>query len=175
MKTFYSSFMMVTLLLLSHLTFADDDKFLKFKVGLSGAQEVSPPAPVNGVDTMTTGNLKIFFNNSLSKAEYRLLMHDGVGITQAHLHCGRAGENGPVVAFLFGLEVDGVNVNGMLVRATLTNEDITDVGSDCSGSIGRPVNNIASLAAAALDGLIYVNVHSLSNPAGEVRGQLLKD
>ncbi len=55
---------------------------------------------------------------------------------------------------------------------TLTNTDF--LGADCTGTTGRPINNIASLALAARDGLIYVNVHTILNPAGEVRGQLLE-
>ena len=88
----------------------------------------------------------------------------------AHLHCHRAGQNGPIVAFLFG-PVGGVNVNGELAAGTLTNVDIAVV--DCVTPIGRPVNNIPSLAFAVRDGLIYANVHTVANSGGEVRGQLL--
>ena len=35
------------------------------------------------------------------------------------------------------------------------------------------VRNIASLTAAAFEGLVYANVHTVENPAGEVRGQLI--
>lgn len=48
------------------------------------------------------------FNKALSEAKSRLCVHEGVAITQAHLHCARAAENGPVVAFLFGPVVGGV-------------------------------------------------------------------
>jgi hypothetical protein len=44
--------------------------------------------------------------------------------------------------------------------------------ADCLTAIDRPVNNIASLFLAMRDGLIYANVHTLTNPAGEVRSQL---
>ena len=173
MKAIFSSiFILIVLLLVSNSTFAGDGNSFQFKVDLSGAQEISPPAPVNGVDTVTTGKLQIFFNQSLSEANFRLHVQEGATITQAHLHCGRAGENGPVVVFLFGPVDAGVDVDGTLTRDTLFNADITDIGPDCKSVIGRPVNNIASLASAARDGLIYVNVHSVNNPAGEVRGQL---
>jgi hypothetical protein len=35
--------------------------------------------------------------------------------------------------------------------------------------------NIADLADAMRDSNIYVNVHTVANPPGEVRGQLLED
>ena len=58
----------------------------------------------------------------------------------------------------------------------MTDDDAdTDfTGADCVPAIGRPVNNIASLAFAARNGLIYANVHTVANPPGEVRGQLLE-
>jgi hypothetical protein len=136
----------------------------KFVAALSGDQEVT--APPGGVDTDTTGHIRLNFDGGLTKARYVLRVFDGLAITQAHLHCARAGENGSVVAFLFGPEPGGIDVDGLLERGTLTNDDIIP-GCD------PIINNIASLLAAVLEGRIYVNVHSEVNPAGEVRGQIL--
>ncbi len=144
----------------------DDGKALRFEANLSGAQEVP------GVVTDTTGRFGVNFKRGLSEADFRLIVNHGTGITQAHLHCARAGANGPVVVFLFGFIAGGVDVDGNLSEGTLTNADF--LGADCTGTTGRPINNIASLAFAARDGLIYVNVHSVANPAGEIRGQLLE-
>ncbi|MGE0680837.1 MAG: CHRD domain-containing protein [Candidatus Binatia bacterium] len=140
---------------------------LGFLATLSGAQEVP------GVVTDTIGKCKVKFNREFSEAQFRLDVGKGMGVTQAHLHCAPAGVNGPVVAFLFPLSTGGVDANGKLATGVLTNADIipTTDNAEC----GLPeINNIASLAAAMLDGRIYCNVHTLVNPAGEVRGQILE-
>ena len=91
--------------------------------------------------------------------------------TRAHFHCARPGENGPIV---FGLVDPGPGAfDGNRVKVTLTNDDFND--KDCIPNIGRPVNNIAALAFAMRDGLIYANAHSDAFPKGEIRGQMLND
>ena len=142
-----------------------DRKSFRLQIGLSGAQEVSE------VFTDTSGKFRIEFNKKLSGAKFVLRVNDGIGVTQAHIHCGSAGANGPVVAFLFGFDPGGVNVDGKLSRGTLTNTDIIPNAS-CVTDHGVLVNNIASLALAARDGLLYVNVHTIAHPPGEVRGQI---
>lgn len=128
----------------------------------SGAQEVPE------VTTNTGGGFLIVFSLDLSSAQFWLNVADGVEITQAHLHCAAAGVNGPVIAFVFGPANPPVDVDGRLSEGTLTNDDI--ITRDCNG---LEVNNIASLAYAATQGLIYVNVHSVAHPNGVVRGQLI--
>jgi len=133
------------------------------RTSLAGDQEVPP------VETGASGTLNVTFDPDLSKARYDLRVRSGVGITQAHLHCAAAGVNGPVVAFLFGPADPPVDGNGRLASGTLTNADVIETeGEPC----GRTINNLASLYAAMLDGLIYANVHSEENPAGVVRGQI---
>lgn len=151
-------------LLVTQIALADNSG-LRYRIFASGAQEVP------SVITETTARLDIQFDRGLSESTYRLVVKDGVAINQAHLHCAGAGINGPVVAFLFGLEPSGVDVDGILSQGTLTNLDI--LGNDCAALIGQPVNNIASLVAAIKNGLIYLNVHAVTNPPGLVRAQFL--
>lgn len=156
-----------------------DREVVTFDLGarLSGAQEVTPPdtptTPSPGVTTETTGDVQVRVAEDLSSFAFVLNVDNGSGVTQAHLHCGRPGENGPVVVFLSPLNAEGQDVNGMLAEGTRTNQHIEAGAEACEELIGRPVRNIASLTAAAFDGLIYANVHTATNPAGEVRGQLV--
>jgi hypothetical protein len=144
---------------------------------LSGAQEVTPPdaptTPSPGVTTEATGDVQVRVAEDLSSFAFTLNVSNGTGVTQAHLHCGRPGQNGPVVVFLSPLNEQGQDVNGLLAEGTRTNANIEAGAEACEALIGRPVRNVASLTAAAFDGLIYANVHTLANPAGEVRGQLI--
>ena len=150
----------------------EDDGF-RFTTFASGEQEIQPPG---GVVTDTTATLRLDFRRDLSAAKFRLSVFEGRKITQAHLHCARAGANGPVVAFLFDVAPvpgpGGVNVDGRLARDRLTNEDIEPADFAANAACGVTINNIASLLTAVLDGIIYLNVHSEGNPPGEVRGQI---
>ena len=155
-----------TLALLATLPFTASNIAIageRFAATLSGAQEVRE------VVTDTTGRIKVKFNNAFSRAEFKLNVRNGNAITQAHLHCGLAGMDGSVVAFLFGPVSVGVDFDGRLSEGTLMNADIIE--RDC---VGAPINNIASLAQAMRAGRIYVNVHSVANGPGEIRGQLLR-
>jgi hypothetical protein len=157
----------------------DDSDEFTFSAFLNGAQEVVPPdapaTPSLGVDTITTASVQIVFFEDLSAFNFGLSVASGRQVTEAHLHCGRPGQNGPVVVFLFPLNTSGVDANGALAQGTRRNQDLESTAEACEALIGRPVRNIASLAGAARLGLIYANVHTVANPAGEVRGQLTRD
>jgi CHRD domain len=159
-------FILAALLATSSLAYGDQG--LRFEATLSGAQEVPP------VTTDATGQIRVTFDEGFTQAEFELSVFNGEGVTVAHFHCERPGRNGPVVIFLFG-PVDPIDVDGELAAGTLTNAGFRPAGTtECPGLIGRPVNNIASLAFAMRDGLIYANVHTSANPGGEIRGQLLE-
>ncbi len=175
----------ITGLTLSGAAITDDrhndrhDNGLKFEAQLRGGQEVVPPqsptTPSPGVETQMAGSVRVRFSEDLTQFRFVLLVQNGLQITQAHLHCGRPGQNGPIIVFLAPLNTGGADVDGVLGSGTRTNADLIAGAAACETAIGRPVRNIASLAFAARDGLIYANVHTLTNPAGEVRGQLLED
>jgi glucose/arabinose dehydrogenase len=88
------------------------------------------------------------------------------GATQAHIHLGGIGQNGPIVAFLFGFNPAGVNfdVGDVIGQGTLDDDDV----------IARPGFDatVATLVERIRQGRTYVNVHTLANPGGVVRGQL---
>ncbi|SER30316.1 CHRD domain-containing protein [Nitrosomonas sp. Nm51] len=148
---------------------------LKFEAELSGAQEVTtPPA---GVETPATGSIEIEFDKALTQAQLSLTVRNGTGITQAHFHCASAGENGSVVAFLFGPADPPVDVSEGSVDVTLVNSNIIPFETPddhTADTCGVPLNNIASLAFAMRAGKIYVNVHSAEFPAGVIRGQIMQ-
>ena len=172
MKNFYfTALIPVVFLTVSGVVYGDGDKHdrgLRFSATLSGAQEVTTVA------TDGAGKVSAKFDAGFSQVVVRLRVRDlSSPAVAAHFHCARAGENGPVA---FGLispgACEGLN-EGKIRKCTLTNDDFT--GADCTVVIGQPVNNIAALAFAMRDGLIYTNVHTPTNPGGEVRGQMLED
>lgn len=139
-------------------------KALQFFTVATPEQEVA----ATPVESDSTAVGVVFFDSGLTRAHVRIDLRGPITPLAAHFHCGRAGANGDVAV---GLLAPGETF-GDPRRVTITNEDFA--GADCTDEIGRPVNNIAALALAMRDGLIYLNLHSAASPAGEVRGQMLE-
>ena len=151
-----TSAIVLTALLASAIAPAPDH--LQFRAVLSGDAEV--PA----VETDTRGTFKIRFAEDYSSAEFQVNLRNAERITQAHIHFAAEGENGPVMLFLTGFHDRGWDIpSGPYARATLTNDNIISTDG------GATLEEIADTFRA---GNAYVNVHSLANPGGEVRGQI---
>jgi hypothetical protein len=131
---------------------------------LSGANEVPP------VDTQARGVAIVAPSSHSNTIFYALIVANIEGVTQAHIHCGADGVNGPVVAFLFGPEPEGVTTNGVLAAGTVTESEVIPRpdSPECPGGVA----DMDDLIAKILSGEAYVNVHTLENPPGEIRGQL---
>ncbi len=143
---------------------------LSFKAELSTAQEVTGPGPAPAPGLIVSSDAKARFDDALTEVDVKLRVDDGTNVVAAHFHCARPGQNGPIA---FGLFSPGpLFFDGKKTKGILTNADFT--GADCVPFIGRPVSNMAALALAMRDGLIYINVHTTDVPAGEVRGQMLE-
>jgi hypothetical protein len=140
--------------------------------GLRFTARLSAPQETAVVDSDGAGRASVRFDAALTRVFVDLRIDNLVGgFRAAHFHCNRPGANGPVA---FGLVSPGpLEFDGRRVRGTLTNADFN--GADCVAVsfVGRPVNNIAALAFAMRDGLVYLNVHTDLYPGGEIRGQLL--
>ena len=133
---------------------------LSLEATLTGEAQVPTP-----VTTSASGKFTASLNADQAQLSFELQVSNLVGVTQAHIHCGGAEENGPIAAFLYGL-ADPMDVDGVLSTETLTTGDLVG-GEACAASFGDFVD-------ALLNGQAYVNVHTEANPSGEVRGQVLQ-
>ena len=175
MKTYLGTVLMfIIFLAFSGIAYADDrDGGLEFKARLTGDQEViANQTPPLGTGSPAIGEIKVKFDKGFTKMDIDLeVSTNTIGeIFRAHFHCGAPGQNGPII---FGIFDPGPFPVSNIVNGTLTNADST--GADCVPTIGRVVNNLASLAFAMRDGLIYSNVHTRPQfMGGEVRGQMVE-
>ncbi|UNK21214.1 CHRD domain-containing protein [Paenibacillus sp. N3/727] len=128
-----------------------------FRATLLGRNEVPP------VRTIAFGNAVFQVNRTGTQLRFRLVVNNINRVTQAHIHLGRVGENGPIVAFLFGPSKFGISVRRGVIRGVLTNQDLI-------GPLqGRTIRD---LVRELERGNAYANVHTIQNPDGEIRGQI---
>lgn len=133
-----------------------------FTVPLSGADEV----PV--VDTRARGVAIFQLSADGTELSYRLIASNIEDITQAHIHCC-AGPEGtaPPAVFLYPDAAPGILIpgrhSGTLATGTITDSDLIN---ELAGM------TVADLVDEIVAGTTYVNVHTLANPPGEIRGQL---
>jgi hypothetical protein len=125
--------------------------------------------------SMAQGQASCKLSSDELSLECKLIASNIDNVVAAHIHTGVAGENGPVVAFLFGnAPAGGGAQNGLLSRVTITAANL--VGP----LAGQP---LSALIDAIEAGNAYVNVHTndgvapVTNlpgdiPGGEIRGQL---
>jgi hypothetical protein len=84
-------------------------------------------------------------------------------VTQADVHIAKQGNNGPVVLTLFSSKVPVTNITGVLFQGNITSANF-------QGQLkGNPLSNLTDLMQK---GSAYVNILTVQNPKGEIRGQL---
>lgn len=132
-----------------------------FRAHLSGGEEAPPVA------TQAQGQAIFKLSTDGNALHYKLIVANLVDTGQAHIHFGMAGINGPVIALLYPDTSSPVLIpgrfNGVLATGTITAEDL----------IGPMAGQtIADLVIQINAGNTYVNVHTVANPTGEIRGQI---
>ena len=78
----------------------------KFNATLSGQQEVPP------VQNTTASGIA-WFKSMQDKVWFQLNVTDMQGVTQAHIHTGKQGENGPILVTLYKSDTPQL-INGKL-------------------------------------------------------------
>jgi hypothetical protein len=129
-----------------------------YRTHLSGAEA--------GVETLAQGQAILQFSRDGASMHYKLILANIDDVVGAHIHLAPAGSNGPIVVNLFGAPFvpdPGVDVNGVLAEGTIT-------AADLAGPLAGM--SLDDLRQAIFDGNTYVNVHTVANRGGEVRGQL---
>ena len=91
---------------------------------------------------------------------YKLIVANITNVVAAHIHCAPADQNGPVGVTLFG---GFATVNGILAQGPILAPDVDNL---CGWA------DIDDVIDAMDSGDTYVNVHTLQNLAGEIRGQV---
>jgi hypothetical protein len=125
-------------------------------------------APLSGVgevplvNTVATGEATFELNGAGDQLSFQLKADHIVDVTQAHIHQGLPDENGEVVAFLFGPAENTGVTQGELSEGTVTADDL----------VGPLANDFPAFVEALRNGELYVNVHTVENPSGEIRGQI---
>jgi glucose/arabinose dehydrogenase len=132
----------------------------EFGADLIGEQEVPP------VTTDASAFAK-FDLNSDGTLSYRIWASGEItGAVQAHIHLGARGQNGPVVAFLYGPTTgEDFEFGDLIASGTLTEADVIAREPGFSGGL-------SNLVARMRQGRAYANLHTLANTGGEVRGQI---
>jgi hypothetical protein len=154
----------LTMLITTSVAYASPAASENFISPLSGGEE--NPA----VDTNARGVAIYKLSNDGTALQYKLIVANIEDVTQAHIHCGGPGVNGPVVAFLFGFDPAGVTINGVLAEGTITAANV--IPRPDSAACPGGVANFDELLAKIRSGDAYTNVHTIANPGGEIRGQI---
>ncbi|KFM99757.1 CHRD domain-containing protein [Bacillus clarus] len=128
-----------------------------FFAKLRGENEVPP------VETDARGEAFFKLSRDQLRLKFKLDLFDIENVVVAHLHLGAKGTNGPVVAFLFGPITNPVSIECATLTGTITQEEL--VGPLAGQTLDDLVEEINS-------GNIYINVHTVQYPNGEIRGQL---
>lgn len=128
-----------------------------FKAVLTGDEEVPP------VVTTAGGQAVFRLSKDESELHFTLVVTDIENVAASHIHLAQKGQNGPVVAFLYGSGLIAGKTNGLLAKGVIT-----------ENSLVGPLEgkSLEELISALENGNAYVNVHTTANPGGEIRGQI---
>jgi hypothetical protein len=151
-----------------------------FGTPLSAAEEVMPTGVIN--ESQARGSAIFQLNRNGTTVSYQLIVANIENVTQAHIHIGPFGVNGPITVWLYPSTSPPANppgggrIDGVIATGTFT-------AANFIGPLaGQPMS---ALLAAIQAGNAYVNVHTTLDainpptntgpgdfPGGEIRGQV---
>ena len=125
----------------------------KFGFNLTGSEEVPP------VQTIATGMAEISaYTVAGDSITYSVNATNIKDVTAGHIHFGKQGKNGPIVFTMFNYDPPR---NEVLETGTITADKLE------GPMAGKRVFDVA---LAGSNGSLYMNIHTVENPNGEIRG-----
>jgi CHRD domain len=152
-KTLLFIFVLTMIVILPNKASASQPNFV---AGLTGNQEVP------SVNTNATGSAS-FSPVSDSMIRYVVNVTGLSNVTEADLHIAKEGKNGPIALTLFSSKAPVTNLTGILSQGNITSANFQ------GPMMGKQLSNLTDLMQK---GGAYVNVLTVQNPNGEIRGQL---
>ena len=95
---------------------------------------------------------------------FNITVTDTQGVTMAHIHSGKQGENGQPIVPLYKSDTPSGPIVGLLAKGNIT-----------ADTFQGPMTGkqISDLITAMQNGETYVNIHTQKHPDGEIRGQIM--
>lgn len=154
---------LVLVILLAVAGPAAADSARNFRAHLSSDQEVAAVPVVS----LAQGQAVFQLSEDGTEIQYQLIASNIENVQMAHIHMGPAGENGPVVVWLYPdappPQLIPGRFDGILAEGTFT-------ASNLVGPLaGHPLSDLLSILES---GGAYVNVHTSQYTGGEIRGQV---
>jgi len=137
---------------LTDLVFAQGGQ-TKFEFNLTGSEEVPP------VQTNATGTAEISaYTVAGDSITYRVNAMNMKDVTAGHIHLGKPGENGPIVFTMFKYDPP--------------KNEVFESGTITADKLEGPMKgkSVYDVALAGSNSSLYMNIHTVENPNGEIRG-----
>jgi hypothetical protein len=137
---------------LTGLVFAQGGQ-TKFEFNLTGSEEVPP------VQTNATGMAEISaYTVAGDTITYKVNAMNIKDVTAGHIHLGKPGENGPIVFTLFKYDPP--------------RNEVSESGTITADKLEGPMKGkkVYDMALAGSNSSLYMNIHTLEHPNGEIRG-----
>jgi len=145
---------------------SDSQESRNFRAHLKGRNQPTP------VDTRAQGQAIFQLSKDGTELKFKVIVANIENVIGAHIHNAPAGVNGPIVLSMVPDSANfppafipdpGLTLNGILVEGTATAADL--VGPLAGESLDAQITEIRN-------GNAYVNVHTVQNRPGEIRGQI---
>lgn len=115
-------------------------------------------------DTKAVGEVIVNISKDESTVHFKVTVANIENVTASHFHMAPPGTNAGIVVPLFANPNPQPSgpLNGVMAEGDITAANVVgDLAGDLNGFI-----------EAIRSGNIYINIHTMANPGGEIRGQL---
>ena len=168
----------ITLTVYGDAALSDNANGQNFGAHLSPKNE-TPPGPVNA--SKAVGNAVFQLSDDGQTLSYKLIVANIENAFMAHIHRGKADQNGPIVVWLYPStaatpgptgqgRIQGVIAQGSITKSNFVGELLNMEMSDLLALIA---NENAYVNVHTSDGVAPANTGPGDFPAGELRAQLL--